>query len=129
MTNQWPSGERRFTRYDAESMSVSGRISERAEAVLRDISIGGASFLVKRPAKIRDKYTISLLSDETSLRLPGHVVWSRNLGEKQSDAETCKTCYTVGIAFSSSYYDESALFLAVLLRKRLFILADDIILN
>lgn len=126
MNQQWPSGGRRFKRYEARSMGATARMAPRTDAVLRDISIGGASFLVRRPAQGRERCTISLTSDGHTLKIPAQIIWSRNLGEKQKCDDVCVSCYTIGVAFDSSHYDESAEFLAEILRKRLFLLAEEV---
>ena len=115
---------RRFKRYDAEPANISGEICDKYEAELRDISIGGASFLVDRPLEAKAPCKVGIAAGDKVFNITGQVVWSRNLSDRKNGKSRQK--YSVGILFNNRYYNESGSLLAALLKDLVHIQPEDI---
>lgn len=109
---------RRFERINADDLGIVGEICGVHEAMLRDVSIGGASFLVEKPLYPGKNCHIDINADGRTYRLLGSIAWMRNLGAKITDRNETRKFYTVGIRFNNELYDFSARLVEHVLNSR-----------
>jgi len=108
---------KRFKRYDAGMTGITGRITDREDAVLRNISVGGASFYVDKPFKVRSACNVDIEIDGKTINVRGRIVWSRKAGKESTEDEARKSPYTIGVMFNNSNYNETGLLLTELLEN------------
>jgi len=108
---------KRFKRYDARTSGIAGRIADRDDSVLRNISVGGASFIVDRPIKARSSCSVDIEAGGKTLNIKGRVVWSRSVVSETTEDHDRRGPYTIGVMFNNSNYNETGRLLAELLES------------
>jgi hypothetical protein len=117
LTNNISVNPRRFLRFDARQFNISGSICDREDAVLRDISMGGASFLLEGPIEINRSCKVMIENGDNQFHVTGRVAWARKPGDMREVPESLEGMYTIGVVFINTYNRESGTNLEDLIEK------------
>ena len=109
--------QRRFLRFNAKQGNVSGNICDRDDSELRNISLGGASFLLKKPIVINSACNVEIMHGDKKFQVYGRVAWARKPGEMNEVPESRKGMHTIGVVFFNTYDSESGTNLADLIDR------------
>jgi hypothetical protein len=108
---------RRFLRFDARQENISGSICDRSDAVLRNISLGGASFLLKNPIETNVSCNIEIRDGDKKFHVSGRVAWARKPGDMREVPESLQGMYTIGVVFVNTYNRDAGTNLADLIER------------
>jgi len=108
---------RRHIRYDATEANVTGSICQRKDALLKDISLGGASFLLKQEIEINSSCRVDLDYGADRFHVKAKVAWMRRPGDVLGGHESQQDMFTIGVVFVNTYDTESGTNLKRLIEK------------
>ena len=117
MTANMSVNPRRFMRFDAKQANITGSICDRNDAVLRNIRLGGASFLLERPIDTNSSCNIEIKDGENKFHVSGRVAWARKPGEMKEIPENTEGMYAIGVVFLNTYHSASGSNLVELIDK------------
>jgi len=117
MSKNKAANPRRFMRFDAKSSDISGSICERSDAVLRNISLGGASFLLENSIDANATCKVEIDDGEKKFHVAGKVAWVRKPGQMKEIVENANGMYAIGVVFMNTYNNESGAYLTSLIER------------
>jgi len=117
LTRNLGASPRRFMRFDARLSDIRGGICDRSDAQLRNISLGGASFILENEIDSNTVCQVEIDDGRKKFHVCGKVAWVRKPGEMREAAESINGMYTIGVVFMNTYNHESGTLLSELINR------------
>jgi hypothetical protein len=107
MSKEIAAHPRRHTRFDARRENIVGCISGRSDSVLKDVSMGGACFMLEEPIEANSTCSVELNDGNGGFTISAKVAWVRNPGDVLRADDGQKNMYTIGLVFINTYNTEA----------------------